>query len=123
MQHGPLSIQNSVFPSPSSSAVVFKLQPESLMKTTLSRTLEILLSLLIRISVVEKTLVTAGYAPNDAPKLPEGFCKHGDITATTGECMCHWQHKDGCKGAGCQYQMGLSFYHYSCNDCECVPEP
>jgi hypothetical protein len=51
------------------------------------------------------------------------FCKHGDVTATTGECMCHWQHKDGCKGAGCEYQMGLSFYHYSCKDCECVPEP
>jgi hypothetical protein len=51
------------------------------------------------------------------------FCKHGDVTATTGECMCHWQHKGGCVGSGCQYQMGLSFYHYSCKDCQCVPEP
>jgi hypothetical protein len=39
------------------------------------------------------------------------------------ECMCHWQHKDGCKGSGCEYQMGLSWYHYTCKDCKCVPEP
>lgn len=90
-------------------------------------------------------IVISGYAPNKAPKLPEGvrtscrgpdgsdcialhwtylvllahhdvlliivscffkrlyslflsviifqFCEHGDVTATTGECMCHWQHK------------------------------
>ena len=37
--------------------------------------------------------------------------------------MCHWQHKDGCVGSKCQYQMGLSFYHYSCKDCKCVKEP
>ena len=37
--------------------------------------------------------------------------------------MCHWQHKDGCVGTGCQYQMGLAFYHYTCKDCQCVPEP
>lgn len=28
------------------------------------------------------------------------------------ECMCDWQHKDGCVGSACQYQYGLSFYHY-----------
>ena len=28
--------------------------------------------------------VFAGRAPSTKPKLPEGFCKHGDITATTG---------------------------------------
>lgn len=39
------------------------------------------------------------------------------------ECMCHWQHKDGCVGSKCQYQMGLSWYHYSCKDCRCVQEP
>jgi len=38
-------------------------------------------------------VVLSGYAPKKGPKLPEGFCKHGDITDTTGECMCHWQHK------------------------------
>eukprot|EP00531_Pseudo-nitzschia_arenysensis_P005858 CAMPEP_0116141712 /NCGR_PEP_ID=MMETSP0329-20121206/14524_1 /TAXON_ID=697910 /ORGANISM="Pseudo-nitzschia arenysensis, Strain B593" /LENGTH=89 /DNA_ID=CAMNT_0003636905 /DNA_START=174 /DNA_END=443 /DNA_ORIENTATION=+ len=68
-------------------------------------------------------IVLSGYAPNKAPKLPEGFCEHGDVTATTGECMCHWQHKDGCVGSKCQYQMGLSFYHHSCEDCKCVKEP
>ena len=25
--------------------------------------------------------------------LRKQFCEHGDVTATTGECMCHWQHK------------------------------
>jgi hypothetical protein len=35
----------------------------------------------------------SGYAPKKGPKLPEGFCKYGDVTDTTGECMCHWQHK------------------------------
>jgi len=68
-------------------------------------------------------IVLSGRAPNRGPKLPEGFCEYGDVTATTGECMCHWQHKDGCVGSGCEYQMGLSFYHYSCKDCRCVKEP
>ena len=67
----------------------------------------------------------AGRAPNSAPKLPEGFCPEetGTVTATTGECMCNWQHKDGCKGSGCKYEMGLSWYHYTCKDCACVAEP
>ncbi|KAL9191165.1 hypothetical protein ACHAXT_000871 [Thalassiosira profunda] len=65
----------------------------------------------------------AGYAPKDAPKLPDGWCGDGVATATTGECMCNWQHKDGCVGSKCEYQMGLSFYHYSCEDCRCVAEP
>ena len=38
-------------------------------------------------------VVLSGYAPKKGPKLPPGFCQHGDITDTTGECMCHWQHK------------------------------
>mmetsp|Transcript_25549 Transcript_25549/g.55846 ORF Transcript_25549/g.55846 Transcript_25549/m.55846 type:complete len:104 (+) Transcript_25549:123-434(+) len=69
--------------------------------------------------------VNAGMAPNTTPDLPEGFCPKstGVATATTGECMCNWQHKDGCKGSGCKYEMGLSWYHFSCEDCECMPEP
>mmetsp|Transcript_28004 Transcript_28004/g.51654 ORF Transcript_28004/g.51654 Transcript_28004/m.51654 type:complete len:92 (-) Transcript_28004:277-552(-) len=67
----------------------------------------------------------AGYAPKDAPKLPAGFCPSatGMATSTTGECMCNWQHKDGCVGSKCEFQMGLSWYHYSCDDCNCVAEP
>jgi hypothetical protein len=38
-------------------------------------------------------VVLSGYAPKKGPNLPEGFCKYGDTTDTTGECMCHWQHK------------------------------
>ena len=38
-------------------------------------------------------VVLSGYAPKKGPTLPRGFCQHGDITDTTGECMCHWQHK------------------------------
>ena len=39
--------------------------------------------------------IAAGYAPDKAPKLPDGFCpkETGTATATTGECMCNWQHK------------------------------
>uniref|UniRef100_A0A7S1BC11 Uncharacterized protein n=1 Tax=Corethron hystrix TaxID=216773 RepID=A0A7S1BC11_9STRA len=53
------------------------------------------------------------------------FCpkETGAITATTGECMCHWQHEDGCVGSGCQFQYGLSWYHHSCTDCHCVKAP
>lgn len=40
----------------------------------------------------------------------------------TTECMCHWQHQDGCVGSGCEFQMGLSWYHYTCKDCKCVKE-
>jgi len=67
----------------------------------------------------------AGRAASKAPKLPEGFCPKttGVITRTTGECMCNYQHKDGCRGSGCKYEYGLSWYHYSCKDCECIPEP
>ena len=66
-----------------------------------------------------------GRASSKAPILPEGFCpmSTGVITRTTGECMCNYQHKDGCKGSKCQYEYGLSWYHYSCKDCECVEEP
>jgi hypothetical protein len=38
------------------------------------------------------------------------------------ECMCNWEHKDACIGPGCQFEMGLSWYHYSCKDCNCVNE-
>ena len=39
------------------------------------------------------------------------------------ECMCNWQNKKGCVGSGCQFAYGLAWYHYSCKDCQCVPEP
>lgn len=70
-------------------------------------------------------LARAGMAPKDAPNLPEGFCPKatGVATATTGECMCNWQDERGCTGSGCKYEMGLSWYHYTCEDCDCVPEP
>ena len=94
--------------------------------------------------------VQGGYAPRESPKLPDGFCpkETGTITETTGgkeelrshllcvcsslmlisnifflECMCDWQHKDGCVGSKCQYQYGLAFYHFSCSDCKCVKKP
>mmetsp|Transcript_31262 Transcript_31262/g.30114 ORF Transcript_31262/g.30114 Transcript_31262/m.30114 type:complete len:88 (-) Transcript_31262:188-451(-) len=69
--------------------------------------------------------VDAGKAPNLSPELPDGFCPKstGDITATTGECMCSWQAKEGCQGSGCEYAYGLSWYHHSCKDCRCMPEP
>ncbi|KAL3786617.1 hypothetical protein ACHAW5_007747 [Stephanodiscus triporus] len=83
---------------------------------------------LLRAAVASSILLLssqAGYAPKDAPRLPEGFCPKGTgtVTDTTGECMCHWQHRDGCVGSKCQYEMGLSWYHYSCEDCKCVAKP
>lgn len=71
------------------------------------------------------TPARAGMAPKNAPDLPENFCPKatGVATATTGECMCNWQDERGCTGSGCKYEMGLSWYHYTCEDCECVPEP
>ena len=70
------------------------------------------------------TPARAGMAPKNAPDLPENFCPKatGVATATTGECMCNWQDERGCTGSGCKYEMGLSWYHYMCEDCECVPE-
>mmetsp|Transcript_16834 Transcript_16834/g.23059 ORF Transcript_16834/g.23059 Transcript_16834/m.23059 type:complete len:90 (+) Transcript_16834:76-345(+) len=70
-------------------------------------------------------ITDAGRASMKKPDLPDGFCppETGDITDTTGECMCHWQHKNGCVGSKCEYQMGLSWYHYTCEDCKCVAEP
>mmetsp|Transcript_6123 Transcript_6123/g.7767 ORF Transcript_6123/g.7767 Transcript_6123/m.7767 type:complete len:92 (+) Transcript_6123:20-295(+) len=69
--------------------------------------------------------INGGRAPSVIPKLPENFCpkETGVATATTGECMCNWQHRDGCKGSGCKYEMGLSWYHYTCKDCKCMAEP
>mmetsp|Transcript_1910 Transcript_1910/g.4030 ORF Transcript_1910/g.4030 Transcript_1910/m.4030 type:complete len:90 (+) Transcript_1910:78-347(+) len=66
----------------------------------------------------------SGYAPSQVPDLPDDFCpkKLGTATATTGECMCHWQDKRGCKGSGCKFEMGLTWYHYTCKDCTCVAE-
>ena len=70
--------------------------------------------------------VRAGRAASTKPAdLPDDFCPKatGAATATTGECMCDWQHRDGCVGSACQYEMGLTWYHYSCKDCRCVAEP
>eukprot|EP00804_Cyclotella_cryptica_P006475 CCRYP_012771-RA/>CCRYP_012771-RA protein AED:0.03 eAED:0.03 QI:202/1/1/1/0/0/5/3657/102 len=93
---------------------------KSIMFSSLSRRLFALLLAMACLRAGE-----CGYAPDKSPELPDGFCpkETGTVTATTGECMCNWQHKDGCVGSGCQYQMGLSWYHYSCEDCKCVPEP
>ncbi|KAL7570243.1 hypothetical protein ACA910_020667 [Epithemia clementina (nom. ined.)] len=71
------------------------------------------------------TDANGSYAPKTAPDLPPNFCpkETGDVTATTGECMCHWQDRRGCRGSGCRFEMGLAFYHFSCKDCQCVAEP
>ena len=96
-------------------------EPPSKMKPSLS---QIAASLLIVVGCAIPS-ANAGMAPKNAPDLPPDFCPKatGVATATTGECMCNWQDERGCKGSGCKYEMGLSWYHYTCEDCECVAEP
>jgi len=90
--------------------------------TRMTRTTLLLFTAFIAFGI---SIVSGGRAPTKKPNLPDGFCppSTGVATATTGECMCNWQHKDGCKGSACSYEMGLSWYHYTCKDCGCVNEP
>ena len=62
--------------------------------------------------------VAANMAPEKPPEnLPDGWCKGGQPTRTTGECVCI---SGKCKGEGCIHSA-LVFYKYStCPTCECV---
>ena len=51
------------------------------------------------------------------------FLSQGNRSRNRHDGRMHWQDERGCKGSGCKYEMGLSWYHYTCEDCECVPEP
>jgi hypothetical protein len=63
-------------------------------------------------------------APDQPPVISRAnWCVHGTPTRTTGECMCKWSNKDACAGPGCQYEYGLSWHHFSCEDCACQPKP
>lgn len=66
----------------------------------------------------------ANRAPNEPPKIDrKDWCIHGTPTRTTGECMCKWSHKDACSGPVCNYEYGLSWHHFTCQDCHCNPKP
>ena len=59
-------------------------------------------------------------APDKAPDLPEGWCKNGAPTKTTGECICSALGRV-CEGSRCIDEQGFSFYSgVTCPDCKCV---
>ena len=59
----------------------------------------------------------ASRAPDVAPDLPEGWCKNGTPTRTTGECMC----PGDCSGPRCHREQGFVWYSgLKCPTCECV---
>ena len=63
-------------------------------------------------------------APDVAPVITrKDWCVHGTPTRTTGECMCRWSNKDACVGPACRYEYGLSWHHFTCEECHCQPKP
>jgi len=79
----------------------------------------------------------AEHAPDKAPVIDReaGWCEHGTITRTTGECICsshlgfycRTSSDEGGATAGssgntkvCQSGYGISFFHSECKDCSCV---
>jgi len=74
------------------------------------------------------------HAPDAAPEVKrEGnWCQNGSMTRTTGECICsshmgfyckeNGEMKQSADGKKCQSGYGISFFHWSCMDCDCVHE-
>lgn len=88
----------------------------------------LVICLLINVQSQEK------HAPDTAPKIDrtEGWCTSGSLTRTTGECICSSHLGFYCKengelqqradGKGCQSGYGISFFHWTCKECECIHE-
>ena len=69
-------------------------------------------------------VANANRAPDVAPVITrKDWCVHGTPTRTTGECMCRWSNKDACQGPAYRYEYGLSWHHFTCEDCHCQPKP
>jgi hypothetical protein len=63
---------------------------------------------------------SASRAPDVAPDLPDGWCKGGYPTRTTGECMCTGKE---CSGPRCLREQGFIWYSgVDCPTCKCVPK-
>ena len=79
--------------------------------------MDFILFVFVVLTVVMK--VAANVAPENPPDdLVDGWCKGGQPTRTTGECICI---SGECKGDGCVHSA-LVFYKYStCPTCECLP--
>jgi hypothetical protein len=60
--------------------------------------------------------IDASRAPDRAPILPDGWCKGGKPTATTGECICS---PGVCVGQGCRRDSGFEWYTPHCSMCHC----
>ena len=75
------------------------------------------------------TAVSGNRAPDTAPVITRrDWCVNGTPTRTTGECMCRWSNREACVGPSaaptqCNYEYGLSWHHYTCEDCHCAPKP
>ena len=91
----------------------------------------------ISISLHQAAVSGAEHAPDSAPVINRetGWCEHGTITRTTGECICSSHLGFYCRSSSdstatpsgssskvCQSGYGISFFHNTCTDCSCVHE-
>ena len=73
-------------------------------------------------------------APDKAPVIDReaGWCDNGQVTRTTGECICSSHRGFFCRdqmgdvrstsgGKGtCEAGYGISFFHFTCKTCSCI---
>ena len=78
--------------------------------------------------VLRSVIAGTEHAPDTAPVIDResDWCDGGTITKTTGECICSSHLGFYCKETGdkklCQSGYGISFFHWSCKECQCLHE-
>ena len=84
------------------------------------------------VALVSLGLVEGGpRAPDKAPVIDRevDWCENGQITRTTGECICSSHRGFFCRdglgdvkqGKGtCEAGYGISFFHFTCKTCACI---
>ena len=91
-------------------------------------------SMLSRIAILLLGVCVASaqiHAPDKAPVINRelGWCDNGAITRTTGECVCSSHRGFFCKDSlgsvsdgkkTCEAGYGISFFHFTCETCQCV---
>ena len=76
-------------------------------------------------------LVISAHAPDKAPLIDReaSWCANGQITRTTGECICSSHRGYFCRdsllgderqGKTCDAGYGISFFHFTCKTCACI---
>ena len=80
--------------------------------------------------LVGLVLPASHHAPDEPPLIDRkaSWCMNGQITRTTGECICSSHRGYFCRdslgderqGKTCDAGYGISFFHFTCKTCACI---